>query len=60
MVQYIKKENGKVYLIREHDSYGRHIDKMFLGNEYVEEETPKIEEEETPKKKGNKKIEIEK
>ena len=30
-MRYIKKENGKVYQIEEHDAEGRHITKTYLG-----------------------------
>ena len=38
----IVKENGNVYLVIEHDVYGRHITKRFLGKEYVEEEKENV------------------
>lgn len=47
-MEYIKKENGNVYLVTEHDVYGRHKTITFLGKEYVEEE----KKEKKKKKKG--------
>lgn len=42
-MEYIEKRNGEVYLITEHDVYGRHKTVKFLGHEYIEktEEKPK-------------------
>ena len=40
-MQYIKKENGNVWLVTEHDVYGKHKTISFLGKEYVEVEKPK-------------------
>ncbi len=42
-MEYIEKRNGEVYLVTEHDVYGRHKTVKFLGHEYIEktEEKPK-------------------
>lgn len=48
-MEYIKKENGLVWLITEHDVYGKHKTVSYLGKEFVEiEEKPKEK-----KKKSN-------
>jgi hypothetical protein len=44
-MEYIKKENGHVWLVIEHDVYGRHKTVKYLGKEFVELEDDK------PKKK---------
>ena len=35
-MEYIKKENGNVWLVIEHDVYGRHKTVKYLGKEFVE------------------------
>ena len=45
IMEYIKKENGHVWLVIEHDVYGRHKTIKYLGKEFVELEDDK------PKKK---------
>lgn len=35
-MQYIKKENGNVWLVTEHDVYGKHKTISFLGKELIE------------------------
>jgi hypothetical protein len=39
IMEYIKKENGHVWLVKEHDVYGRHKTISYLGKEFVETET---------------------
>lgn len=35
-MEYIKKENGNVWLVIEHDVYGKHKTVRYLGKEFVE------------------------
>ncbi len=49
IMEYIKKENGHVWLVIEHDVYGRHKTVKYLGKEFVELEDNKPKE----KRKGN-------
>lgn len=42
MIQYIMKKDGNVYLVTEHDVYGRHKTISFMGREFIEvEDKPK-------------------
>jgi hypothetical protein len=36
IMEYIKKENGNVWLVIEHDVYGKHKTVRYLGKEFVE------------------------
>lgn len=47
IMEYIKKENGHVWLVIEHDVYGRHKTIKYLGKEFVELEN----NDDKPKKK---------
>jgi len=38
-MEYIKKENGHVWLVKEWDVEGRHKTISYLGKEFVETET---------------------
>lgn len=49
IMEYIKKENGHVWLVIEHDVYGRHKTVKYLGKEFVELEDDKPKK----KRKGN-------
>ncbi len=49
IMEYIKKENGHVWLVIEHDVYGRHKTIKYLGKEFVELEDDKPKK----KRKGN-------
>lgn len=44
-MEYILKENGNVYLVKEHDVYGKNKTYTFLGKEYVEEKPKKTKKE---------------
>jgi hypothetical protein len=46
-MEYIKKENGEVWLVIEHDVYGRHKTVKYLGKEFVE-----VDDKPKRKKKG--------
>ena len=46
-MEYIKKENGHVWLVIEHDVYGRHKTVKYLGKEFVE-----VDDKPKRKKKG--------
>lgn len=48
-MQYIKKENGNVWLVTEHDVYGNNITVEFLGKEFIE-----VDEKPTKKTKQKK------
>ena len=39
IMEYIKKENGHVWLVKEWDVEGRHKTISYLGKEFVETET---------------------
>ena len=49
IMEYIKKENGHVWLVIEHDVYGRHKTVKYLGKEFVELDDDKPKK----KRKGN-------
>lgn len=40
-MEYIIKENGNVYLVKEHDVEGRHKTISYMGKEFVEIDEPK-------------------
>ena len=50
-MEYIEKRNGEVYLVTEHDVYGRHKTVRFLGLEYNENKDDEIKEEKPKNKK---------
>ena len=52
-MEYIKKENGHVWLVIEHDVYGRHKTVKYLGKEFVELEDEIKNDKPKKKRKGN-------
>lgn len=38
-MEYIKKINGEVWLVKEWDVYGKNKTMSYLGKEYIEDET---------------------
>lgn len=38
IMEYIKKENGNVWLVKEWDVYGKHKTISYLGKEFIEVE----------------------
>lgn len=53
IMEYIKKENGHVWLVIEHDVYGRHKTVKYLGKEFVELEDVIKDDKPKKKRKGN-------
>ena len=51
-MEYIKKENGLVWLVIEHDVYGRHKTVKYLGKEFVELEDEIKDDKPKKKRKG--------
>jgi hypothetical protein len=52
-MEHIKKENGNVWLVIEHDVYGRHKTLKYLGKEFVELEDEIKNDKPKKKRKGN-------
>lgn len=52
-MEYIKKENGHVWLVKEWDVYGKHKTISYLGKEYVELEDEINDDKPKKKRKGN-------
>lgn len=52
IMEYIKKENGLVWLVIEHDVYGRHKTVKYLGKEFVELEDEIKDDKPKKKRKG--------
>lgn len=53
IMEYIKKENGHVWLVKEWDVYGKHKTISYLGKEYVELEDEINDDKPKKKRKGN-------
>lgn len=51
-MEYIKKENGHVWLVKEWDVYGRHKTISYLGKEFVELENEIKDGKPKKKRKG--------
>ena len=53
IMEYIKKENGHVWLVKEWDVYGKHKTISYLGKEFVELEDEINDDKPKKKRKGN-------
>lgn len=52
IMEYIKKENGHVWLVKEWDVYGKHKTISYLGKEFVELEDEIKDDKPKKKRKG--------